>query len=223
MAIAAERTFIFLDSNIPMKNLFVLCLLFLLAGSFFANAEDAKTKSKVLYRYINEQGSKVIGQTIPPQYVRAGYEIVAVNGEVIKVVPAAPSDADAERVAKEKKIAKIQERIDLQLRRTYSNANEIDAAKARFLHDSRNNINILQANLLSVNAQLKQQENHAASLERNGQKVPDEVINNIATLQNEAKDAIAQIKQREIEVQEASDKFDADKKRFMEISKANSK
>jgi hypothetical protein len=206
-----------------MKNQLIILLYTLLAGiSFNAGmgyASDSKTANKFFYRYTNEQGTKVVGQTIPPQYVRAGYELVTINGAVIKVVPASPSDADAERVAKEKKIAKERALADVQLRRSYSGVADIDAAKIRNLQELRNNIDILQANLFGVKSQLKNQEAQAAMLERNGQKISEDLLNNIATLHSEEKEVASQIQQREFEFKTADNKFEEDKKRFIEITK----
>lgn len=184
---------------------------------------SSKGNEKVFYRYKNEQDVSVIAQSVPPQYVRKGYEVVTLSGEVLKVIPPAPADADAERVAREKKLAKEQERADAQLRRSYSAVAEIDAAKTRNLQQLHTNIDVLQANLLGVKSQLKNQETHAATLERNGQKVSDEILNNIKTLRADEKDLNAQIKQRETEYQAVSDKYDEDKKRFIEITKPKSK
>jgi len=157
-----------------MKQRFPFFIKALLIGGaiYAANAlaADKDADKKVFYRYVNEQGTKVLAQTIPPRFVRNGYEVVSITGEVLSVVPPAPPEADAARVATERKAAREQARADLQLRRTYSTASEIDAAKSRNLQDLRNNINILQANLLSVRAQLKDQETHAATVERNGKK-----------------------------------------------------
>ena len=187
------------------------------AVNALAAAKDT-TNKKVFYRYVNDQGTKVLAQVIPPRFVRNGYEIVSINGEVLSVVPPAPPEADAVRIANERKAAREQARADVQLRRTYSTTGEIEAAKNRTLQDLRNNINVLQANLLSVRTQLKDQEAHAAMVERNGKKISDEVLNNISTLQTEEKDVLLQIKQRELEYQATADKYDQDKKRFIEIT-----
>lgn len=187
-----------------------------------AIAAESKTSSKVFYRYTNEQGTKVIGQAIPPQYVRGGYEIITVSGEVIKTVAPSPTDADLQRVNKEKTATKAQAEIDLQLHRSYSNVKDIDAAKERNLLQLDNNIKILHANLANVKAQLKDQEAHAAAIERSGRKTSDDVLNNIKTLRSEEKEVVVQIKQRELELQEASNKYDQDKKRFIEITKPKS-
>lgn len=207
-----------------MKRRFNLVTGFLLTAALVlgsltaAAAGDKKGPEKTFYRYINEQGAKVVGQTIPPQYIRNGYEVITLTGEVLRTVPPAPPEADAERINKDKKSAQEQARQDLQLRRSYSTTAEIDAAKTRNLNQLRNNINVLQANLLSVKAQLKDQEAHAANMERNGQTVSDDILKNIATLRSEEKDVTTQIGQREVEFKVASDKFDQDRKRFIEIS-----
>jgi hypothetical protein len=207
-----------------MKNRFSVFLYVVMLAIFFvvgiANAQETKQKSNLFYRYVNERGVKVVAQTIPPKYVRAGYELVSINGEVIKVVPASPSDVDAERIAKEKKQARTQARSDLLLQRSYSRVDEIDATKARNLLELRNNINILQASLVGVKAQLKNQEGQAAARERNGQEVSKDLVNNIAALRAEEKSVGVQIKQRETEYQVVADKYEQEKKRFIEITAA---
>lgn len=181
------------------------------------NATDAK---QVFYRYTTNEGHKVVSQTIPPQYVRNGYEMLTLSGAILKVVPPAPPEADAERIAKERKAAKEQARVDLELRQTYSSVQDIDSAKTRNLQELVNTINILQANLVSVKSQLKVQEGHAASIERNGKTVSEEVLKNITTLRTEEKDLNMQIKQRETEYQSASAKYDQARDRFIEITGA---
>lgn len=206
-----------------MKNRLNLCwcvLLFSCALQVNAAATPAQSSqaNKVFYRYVNEQGTKVIAQAIPPQYVRGGYEVITASGEVIKVVAPSPTEADLQRVNKEKTAAKAQAQSDLQLHKNYSNVSDIDAAKARNLLELGSNITILQANLVSVKAQLKDQEAHAAAIERSGSKPSDEIIGNIKTLRSEEKDVALQIKQRQLELREASEKYDRDKKRFLEIN-----
>jgi hypothetical protein len=206
-----------------MKQRFPSLLKLLLISGFFivSNATAATAtegQPKVFYRYTTNEGHKVVSQTIPPQYVRNGYELLTIGGEILKVVPPSPPEADADRIAKERKAAKEQARIDLELRQTYSSTKDIDSAKTRNLQELVNTIDILRANLTSIKTQLKNQEEHAATIERNGKTVPDDVLKNIATLRAEEKDLMAQIKQREIEYETAATKYDQQKARFIEIS-----
>jgi hypothetical protein len=206
------------------QRLTLLLKLLLISGLFvsasapiLAAAKEGDNK-KIFYRYTTNEGHKVVAQTIPPQYVRNGYEMLTLSGEILKVVPPAPPEADAERIANEKKAAKEQARTDLELRRTYSSIQDIESAKARSLQELLNTINILKANLTSTKSQLKVQEGHAASIERNGKTVTEDVLKNITTLRAEEKDLNQQIKQRETEYQGTAAKFDQAKERFIEIT-----
>jgi membrane-associated HD superfamily phosphohydrolase len=179
----------------------------------------AQTEKKMFYRYTTNAGHKVVSQSIPPQYIRNGYELLTMTGEIVKVVPPAPAEADAERIANERKVAKEQAKLDKELRQTYSSPQDIEDAKVRNLQELMNTVSILQANLVSVKSQLKVQEAHAANIERSGKALTSEVLNNITTLRTDDKDLNVQIKQREAEYQLAAAKYDKDKLRFIEITK----
>ncbi len=194
----------------------------LLIGGFIMAISShalAQVNKKMFYRYTTNDGRKVVSQTIPPQYIRNGYELLTISGEILKVVPPAPPEADAERIANERKAAKEQARTDMDLRRTYSSVQDIESAKTRNLQELQNTINILQANLTSVKSQLKAQETHAASVERSGKVLSSDILKNITTLRTEEKELNVQIKQREAEYQKSADKYEQDKLRFIEISK----
>ncbi|HSX85106.1 MAG TPA: hypothetical protein VLE50_06840 [Cellvibrio sp.] len=181
----------------------------------------ADAPGRVYYRYVNEDGVQVINATIPPEYVPKGYEVVSLNGEVIRVVEPSPTGEEAERAAAERKLRKQQEKADKLLRRRYSSVADIEAAKTRNLQELQGNISILTSNLSNVRSQIVAQQEQAASIERSGRAVGDDLLKNLANLQAEERDIKMQIKQREREYQAASDKFDQDMKRFEEISRAN--
>lgn len=172
---------------------------------------------RVYYRYTSEDGVQVLNSMIPPEYVSKGYEIVSLNGEVLKVVEPAPSEEEAEQVALERKARLEQERRDKLLRRRYSSVKDIEAAKARGLQELQGNISILNSNLSNVRAQIAAGQKQAAIIERGGRSVSDTLLNNLSTLQSEEQNILLQIKNREQEYQSVSDKFDRDMLRFKEI------
>ncbi|MGB3610232.1 MAG: hypothetical protein WA987_07615 [Cellvibrio sp.] len=182
----------------------------------------AEVPGRVYYRYINEEGVKVINATIPPEYVPKGYEVVSLSGEVIRVVEPSPTGEEAKRAAEERKLQQQQEKADKLLRRRYSSVADIEAAKTRNLQELQGNISILTSNLSNVRAQIESQQERAASIERSGRTVGDDLLHNLANLQAEERDIQMQIKHREREYQAASDKFDQDIKRFKEISRTDS-
>lgn len=201
-----------------MRNLF--CIVFtcaaLLAGDL---AFAQQTKSQVIYRYKNKDGVTVLDSKIPPEYVNDGYEIVSRSGKLIKVVAPVAQGPDAERLRQEKLRREEQAKEDLQLRRSYSNLADIDAAKSRNLESLRGNINILQANLVSARKRLQDYQAQAAAVERSGRQLPEDLLKNINNLVQEEKDIQAQIKQREQEYTDVEARFDRDKKRFIEITR----
>lgn len=141
-----------------------------------------KTTSKVIYRYKNSQGNTVMDSTIPPEYVNQGYEIVSLSGKVIKVVAPVTRGEEGERLYREKLQREAREREDIQLRRSYSNVADIEAAKHRNLESLRGNINILQANLASARTRLQTYQSQAAGIERTGRQLPDDLLKNINNL-----------------------------------------
>lgn len=201
-----------------MKILLAHLFTALLLASAFAVA-NTKGNTKVYYRYVNDQGVKVLDHSIPPKYVRRGYEVVSMSGEVLRVVQPAPSEEEAERVARERAMEAEQEKADALIRRRYSNVSDIEAVRRRSLLELQNNIDILQGNLSSTRIQIEQQHAQAAAVERSGRTVSNDLLKLLTNLQEEERDIQLQIKQREMEYQSLSDKFDQDQRRFEELNK----
>ena len=199
-----------------MRNL--LLVLITCGSLLLSGVVAAQNKSKVVYRYKNKEGVTVMDSSIPPEYVNDGYEILSLSGKILKVVKPAAQGPEAERLQREKQEREARERDDVQLRRSYSNVADIDAAKQRNLESLRGNINILQANLVSAKSRLQSYQSQAAALERAGRVLPEELLKNINNLEQEDRDIQEQIRQREQELEAVEKKFDADRKRFVEIT-----
>lgn len=182
-------------------------------------AAENSSAGKVIYRYKNKDGVTVMDSSIPPQYVNNGYEIISLSGKVLKVVAPVVQGAEGERLQREKLQRAARERDDIQLRRSYSNVADIDAAKSRNLESLRGNISILQANLTSARTRLQSNQSQAAAIERGGRQLSEDMLKNINNLVQEEKDIQLQIQQREAEYKQVEKKFDEDRKRFIEITK----
>jgi predicted nucleic acid-binding Zn-ribbon protein len=201
-----------------MRNLLLVTVTgvtLLMAG--WANAAE-KTEGKVIYRYKNKDGVTVLNSQVPPEYVNKGYEIMSRTGKVLSVVQPAVQGEEGERLYRARLEREAQEREDVQLRRSYSNVADIDAAKKRNLESLRGNIGILQTNLTSARSRLQSYRSQAAALERSGRALPDDLLKNIGNLEKEESDIQLQIQQREEEFEAVTTKFDQDRERFIEIS-----
>ena len=193
----------------------IACGSLLLSGWVVA---QNSTSSKVIYRYKNKDGVTVLDSKIPPEYVNDGYELLSLSGKVLKVIKPVVQGAEGERLYRERVLREEREREDIQLRRSYSNVADIDAAKSRNLESLRGNIGILQANLASARSRLKSYQSQAAAIERAGRQLPDDLLKNINNLVQEESDIQTQIQQREAEYKTVEQKFDTDRKRFVEIT-----
>lgn len=199
-----------------------LLLVVITIGVVFAQgvAAQAKKSTTTIYRYKNSDGITVMDSTIPAEFVSKGYEIISVSGKVLEVVPPAPEGEAAKQALEAKQLREQRERDDTNLRRSYSNVADIEAAKQRNLESLRGNISILEANLASANKRLQDYQSQAAAIERNGRPLPDELLKSISNITQEEKDIQLQIQQREFELTEMSKRFDEDRKRFIEITTA---
>lgn len=197
-------------------------LIALLLGSYLplAVAADRPLPKNVMYRYVNEQGVKVLNHTIPPEYAQHGYEIVNKHGEVLRTVD--PS-VDAAYLEEEKlRIQQEEERRqwDRDLLKRYSTVADVEAAKSRRLAEIETSIAILHGNIRSLDSQIAREQAKAAEQERQGRNISESILVNIENFKVERVAAERQIEAREQDYQAMSDRFDRDIERFRVIQEA---
>lgn len=195
----------------------------LIAGLTWVGVLYAQAPEKVYYRYVNDEGVKVLEDRIPPKYVPKGYEIVSMYGEVLETVPPAPSDAEMEEKAEAERLRREREAYNRELKRRYSTVKDIRDAKRRSLAELQGNISILEGNLSNIRSQIRDLEARAARMERSGQAVSDSVLENLETLKAEVDEVKSQIVNRQKEYDQVAEKYDQDIERFKEIQAAKNR
>ena len=201
-----------------MRPLSLLLLVLLLLQSV---ALQAQTR---YYRYTNDSGVKVIDDTIPPEFVKNGYEVLSADGRVIETVDRELTEEERRlrnteesrrRIAEEEKQRLLE--WDESLLRRYSTVEDIDAAEQRAVRDLEIRISILQSNVISVKQQIENLQARAADAERRGLEVPASIQENIATLRLEMADTEESIAARNSEVDAVKASFQRDKDRFAKL------
>lgn len=139
------------------------------AASLLLIALPLTGQAAELYRYLDRNGTLVIDrQGVPPEYAGKGYDVLNEQGRVIrKVAPALPT-AELDRQARERQQAVV----DGQLRKLYSNVEDVDRAKARKLTELDGLMQIKKANLEAARQLQSQLMEQAAVQQRNGQALP---------------------------------------------------
>lgn len=155
-----------------------------------------------IYRYKDAEGNLHIGRQIPPENYRFGYTALDEFGEVIEVVPPAPTAEERAafeaKLDREKRVQHMRARDD-QLLKAYSSASGAENARDRKLAQIDVVINITQAKIAAMRVNYDREVEYAADMERDG-KVPDSrILKNMADIEETMLKMSAHIEQKEEE------------------------
>ncbi|MDX9874999.1 MAG: DUF4124 domain-containing protein [Spongiibacteraceae bacterium] len=185
----------------------------LLAAAAGGNAIAAQQT----YRYIDDKGTVVLDDHVPPEYVKNGYTVLSPDGRVVREVPPVPTGEEGRR---QREAAAEAERLrawDESLLRRYSSVADIEAARDRAVRDYNMRISILKSNLLSIKGQIERELARAADIERRGGQVPASLSDTIAALRQEVEETESTLRLREQEVAAVEARYQRDIDRFREL------
>ncbi|MEN8670708.1 MULTISPECIES: hypothetical protein [unclassified Ketobacter] len=154
------------------------------------------------YRYENDDGRKVMTQTLPPNVVHRGYEVLNERGTVIKVVPRALTEEELEALADEQKQQQLQaeqQERDKQLLAIFSSPKDAERALGRKLEAIDVYINVTKGNIAKLQGEFNSAQAQAAERERSGQEVPDFLISKMESFARQIREAEESIAEKEQE------------------------
>lgn len=177
--------------------------------------------AREMYRYINDQGNRVVGYQVPPEFVANGYEILSASGAVLEVIPRQLNEGELEGAnaeeLKARRTAEEQQRLqkwDESLLLRYSTIDDIEAARERALRDLRIRVSILKGKLRSLKQQVENYQAQAADQERLGFTVDEKHIKAIDDLRDEIGNTERAVGDRELEIAKVDAEYDKDIARF---------
>jgi len=173
------------------------------------------------FRWHDAQGVVHYSDSIPPEAVRFGYDVVDDQGLLVRHVdrektPAerAAAAAEAARLAAAKRATEQQELADRQLLSAYPNEAELKEAHQAKLAQMQQSINTTQSNLRSQEQSLADLLAHAAELERNGQPVPAYLRKRVADQRQSVADERNEVARMQREREQTAQQFDAEMQRY---------
>lgn len=155
------------------------------------------------YRYVNNEGVKVMGHSIPPEFVKNGYEIISATGRVIEVVEPAP---DPEFIEQERAKAELKAEYEV-LAKRYSTVRDIEAAKNRKLVHVDANILLVESSIENIQGEIDDITRRAAEFERAGRAVPKNILDTLDALNEKMAATVAILDQRHADKKEIEDRF----------------
>lgn len=210
-----------LQHNLPPLVLFLALALAAATGVQAAGQQR-------FYRYQDDQGVTVLNNTIPPEYVRRGYEVVDAHGRVVETVPPAKSAEEiaAETAARERREAEQREaerqareqaQKDQRLLITYVSESDLIAMRDSKLAVLESQIHLAEEKIGRLREQLQQQQAAAANHERAGRTVPGNLLADIASTRQQITDNRNFMEERRRQRAELETQFAADLERYREL------
>jgi restriction endonuclease S subunit len=159
-----------------------------------------------LYRYEDENGKMVLSDQVPTKAISKGYSILNEHGYVVEVV--APALTSEQRAVLEREKAQARERE--KLLKTYSGPEDAELARDRQLLLLDDQIGVKKGIIVRLASEKKRQNEDAAALERQGQKVYEPILQKIDSIEREIARTEEEIKRREQEKIATRNRFDLD-------------
>ena len=177
------------------------------------------------YRWHDAQGGLHYSDSIPPNAVYLGYDILNDNGLLVRHVdrqktPAerAAADAEAARIAAAQRAVENQASADRQLLASYPSEAELREAQQAKLALMQQSINTTQTNLRSQEQNLAELLAHAADLERSGKPVPPELRKRLADQRQNVADERDEVEHLQSQRDAMARQQDADLQRYRALS-----
>ena len=199
-------------------------MVLLMSLTFIFGLADAVGAAKI-FKWVDEKGVTHYGETIPPEYKDQAATEMSKHGITVRKLDAAPTANEARKAAEEKAIkdreekqrAFEQRRRDMALMNTYTSAREIDEHRERTLQLPVQTIKGLEPRLKKAKERLVNLQSQAAALAQKG-KSAEGLEQDIADEKAEIESLKADMERSQAQIEAIKVKFDADKKRFMELS-----
>ncbi|ADE16815.1 conserved hypothetical protein [Nitrosococcus halophilus Nc 4] len=178
-----------------------------------------------LYRYLDESGTQVLSGHLPPEATQGGYEVI--NDQTMVVIKRVPPAKTKKQLAEEARLAKIeaekqrraqeQANYDRILLATFSSETDLLRIRDSQLEAIEGLIKLAQGKIRTLRQALIEYQNQAAHLERNGQPLPQPLLNNIQTAKTRLMNNQRYIAKKRQEQDAIRQKFAKDLKRFREL------
>jgi hypothetical protein len=199
-----------------MRFVLPAVLAVLIAGPAWA-AGGSTGKAHQRYKWSDGEGNLHYSDSLPPEAVKFGYEVVNAQGVVIKHVDRAKTAE--EKAAAKAEIAKAQAakdsaearaRNDKQLIAAYPTEDDLKRAQHQQADMLEQNLTSARISLQSQEKSLAELLGHAAELDANGKAVPVNLAKKIADMRKQVEDQRTYIARKEKERDDTIAHFDDD-------------
>lgn len=202
------------------RSLILSCFI----GLFLIQPANAKK----MYRWVDENGKTHLSDQVPPEHAQYRRESLSNKGRVIAVTEEAKTKEQLELDARLEKLKKTQEKIitkqksqDKVLLSTYRNINDMKLALNTKMLAMDSERKVLQNNLNQSQSGLERLLNRAAGHERNGEKTPPSLVEQIKSAKSQIEVIKKDIERQAEKHAKVQAEFEADIERYKYLTQLN--
>lgn len=199
--------------TIPFLTSLILILVGLPAGQ--------TAHAKQLYKWVDEHGNTYFSDQVPPEHVQYGRQTLNEKGRVVNSLEQAKTKEQQELDKRLQKLRAEQQKIigeqkshDKVLLSTFRSEADMETMLKGKLQTLDAQEGVLQGNLKRLQNLLEGKHKKAAVFERNGQKTPQAVLDEIKGLEGQIDQAKAEISKHLEQRAETQNSFKADIERY---------
>lgn len=178
--------------------------------------------AKKMYRWVDDDGSTFFSDQVPPDQTKHRRDLLSKTGRVVESTEKAKTKEQMEfesrlaelRLAQEKLI-KRQRIHDTVLLGTYRSKDDLIAAINERMQSFDTQKKALEGDLNRLVQQIEEQQKKAAGFERNGEKVPKELLAHIQSSQQQIQQARLAINDHVVKQSQVKKEYDADIDRYL--------
>ncbi len=185
----------------------------------FSISSQAQIKS-----WINKDGVREFGKTVPPEYAQKGHKELSKQGMVINEQERVKTEEElaeaakaAELVAEEKRLEQERKNEDRILIATYVKVEDIEMVKQERVQVIESSIKVTEKRTETIQLDLDKRMKAAADAERAGKSPNEALLKDIESLQRRIKANSVYIDGKRKEQEETKSEYDAKIARFNEL------
>lgn len=183
--------------------------------------------AKKMYRWVDDQGNTYFSDQVPPEHAKHRREALNQRGRVIDVIEKAKTKEELEleqrlnelREAQEKIIQK-QQTYDRVLLSTFRNIDDLLLSIGNKTRTMEAQIRATEGNLNRLKSQLSGQQRKAAAFERNAQRVPESLLKDIRSTQEQIQQTEIAISRQMETLNRVKKEDDADVDRYLFLTQS---
>lgn len=217
--------FIMFDSLMRINMKTMIKKLFTISVLIFLTCSGLPAQAAKIKCWTNDQGVRECGTRVPAKYSQQGHEVLNKQGMVVDEKDRAKTE---EEIEEEKRLAAIklkeQEAREEQARRDkilldiYTKVEDIEKARDENIKVIESRITLTRSRIEKTQIDLDKRIQAAAAEERSGNKPNEHMLKDIEVLQKRIKNNEQFIADREEEIQNVRNSYNADIERFKELT-----